>query len=88
MKEETDQREQCFELSVRVEMATSRCSPKETISIDGMHQESAHNEWNITLGPVVDTEPFLTVNETSGDVTPRDPSPWIQFIDKNWPLEN
>eukprot|EP00108_Taenia_solium_P011562 TsM_000301700 transcript=TsM_000301700 gene=TsM_000301700 len=80
----TEEHEQCFELSTNVEMVQSLCSQRGAIRVDETRQEG-NDGWNITLGPVNETEISVFLNETSGHTTPRDPSAWIEFMDKNWP---
>ncbi|KAH9286040.1 ER degradation-enhancing alpha-mannosidase-like protein 3 [Echinococcus granulosus] len=82
----TDGHEQCFELSAHVETVQSLC-PQEAIRADETHQEGKDG-WNITLGPVDETETFVLLNKTSGHISPRNPSAWAELIDKNWPTAN
>lgn len=82
------QSEQCYELSTQIELIQSLCLQKETIRVDEIHEEDVVNGWRVTLGPVEDTDSFVAVNESSGQVLSKNPNVWIEFVDRSWPTEN
>ncbi|KAM3174738.1 hypothetical protein ACTXT7_009917 [Hymenolepis weldensis] len=84
---ETKESEQCHELSTSVEEVQSTCFSKKIIRVDGIHEEDV-DRWNMTLGPIENTHVFLSINPSSGKVSPTNPAAWIDFLDKNWPTKN
>ncbi|KAM7540265.1 hypothetical protein Aperf_G00000021965 [Anoplocephala perfoliata] len=90
LDESSGSSEQCHELSTRVEVIQSLCLQKETIRVDEIREEGEDDVdgWSVTLGPVENTDSFVAVNESSGQIVPNDLNVWTDFVDRSWPTEN
>ncbi|VDN99393.1 unnamed protein product [Rodentolepis nana] len=85
--EAEEKSDQCYELTSSVEEVQPGCLPRKLIWVDGIHEEDA-DSWSMTLGPIEDTRAFLSTDSSSAKVSPKNPTTWVDYLDRSWPTKN